>query len=379
MSQTTQDTMPGLGLVGSLKTRLWGLSLEEWQRRAWTKLGAAGVAADGRMLVGIDWVLSPALARCLLATPGAVLVVRDDASGEERIAAVHVPPGGDRDSARGLVNSLTPDWDGLRASGYRPGHMGDFVGDYDEALRKREAPYALSLLTTAPGAVEARLFKGSYKGVTDIVTKYVWPLPALHVTRLCARLKLTPNMVTTASLALVIAAFYFFWNGNWIAGFVAGWGMTFLDTVDGKLARTTMTYSAWGNVYDHGIDLIHPPFWYWAIFHGLVGQGADQPWLLPALIVILVGYVAGRVIEGIFMRAFGFHIHVWRTVDAFMREITERRNPNLLIFMLATLAGYPAFGLLLVAVWTVVCTVFHLVALIQAYARSGPVVSWMDV
>jgi len=32
-----------------------------------------------------------------------------------------------------------------------------------------------------------------------------------------------------------------------------------------------MTYSSWGNIYDHGIDLIHPPFWYWAWFIGLGG------------------------------------------------------------------------------------------------------------
>ena len=379
MSPVKQETMPSLSLVGSLTARLWGLTLEDWQARAWKKLGAGEVSADGRMLVGIDWVLSPALAKCLLASPGAALVVRDDKSGQERIAAIHVPLGSDLAAARASINAIDPDWAVLRSDGYRPGHMGDFVGDYDHALRKREAPYALSLLTTSSADVEARLFKGSYKGVTDLVTKYVWPIPALHVTRLCANLKLTPNMVTTASLALVVLAFYFFWNGQWLAGFAAGWGMTFLDTVDGKLARTTMTYSSWGNVYDHGIDLIHPPFWYWAIYHGLVSNGADDPWLFAALMIILSGYVAGRIIEGIFLRAFGFHIHVWRPVDAFMREITARRNPNLLIFMTATLVGFPIQGFILVAAWTVICTLFHLIALIQAYAHSEPVISWMDV
>jgi len=70
--------------------------------------------------------------------------------------------------------------------------------------------------------------------------------------------------------------------------------MTFLDTVDGKLARTTMTYSSWGNVYDHGIDLIHPPFWYWAWFIGLGGTYslADPLWI--ALLAVWVGYVVDR-------------------------------------------------------------------------------------
>ena len=69
----------------------------------------------------------------------------------------------------------------------------------------------------------------------------------------------------------MFAALYYFWLGEWALGFLTGWLMTFLDTVDGKLARTTMTYSWWGNIYDHGIDLIHPPFWYWAWFVGLGG------------------------------------------------------------------------------------------------------------
>ena len=45
--------------------------------------------------------------------------------------------------------------------------------------------------------------------------------------------------------------------------------MTFLDTVDGKLARVTVTSTKLGNVFDHGIDLVHPPLWYLAWGIGL--------------------------------------------------------------------------------------------------------------
>ena len=43
------------------------------------------------------------------------------------------------------------------------------------------------------------MYMESYKGVTDVVTKHVWPIPALHVTRFCARLGISPNMVTLVS------------------------------------------------------------------------------------------------------------------------------------------------------------------------------------
>lgn len=372
-----QSDLPNVRLVGELPVKLWGLPLDQWQSRTWKKMGAGGVTPAGDFCVGSDWILSPALAKSLLATPGAVLIVKDKDLDQERVAVVHGGAGSSERSAA-LVNSLSPDWEALKKDGFTPGYMTDFVGDYDKALRKREAPYALSLFQTTPAQVERRLFKGAYKGVTDLVTKYAWPEPALHVTRLCANLRLTPNMVTTASLFLVCLAFYYFWIGAWIPGILAGWAMTFLDTVDGKLARTTMTYSAWGNIYDHGIDLIHPPFWYWAMYTGLLATGVSHPWLFPALVIILVGYVVGRVTEGIFMRRYGFHIHVWRPVDAFMREITARRNPNLLIFMICTLFGAPLWGVILVAVWTLICVPFHMVRLAQAFATKAPITSFMD-
>ncbi len=379
MSPVSDEVKPGVKLIGNLPARLWSIDLAEWQNRAWRKIGTANISDDGQLLVGIDWIFAPALADAILSSPGAVLIVKDEALGQERIAAIHRLAGDTDATIAQQVNAIDPDWSALKAAGYRPGYLDDFVGAYDKVLRKREAPYALSLLTTSPKDVEKRLFKGSYKGVTDLVTKYAWPVPALHATRLCASLGLSPNMVTTASLALVIVAFYSFWIGAWMPGILAGWAMTFLDTVDGKLARTTMTYSNWGNVYDHGIDLIHPPFWYWAIYVGLVASGYEHSLLLPALITIMVGYVAGRVIEGIFLGLFGFHIHVWRPVDAFMREITARRNPNLLIFMIAVMFGQAGLGFLLVAAWTIISTLFHLGRLLIALAGRQSVKSWMDV
>jgi phosphatidylglycerophosphate synthase len=381
-------------LIGAVPARLWGLEATEWQRRAWTKAGAATVSAsdgngdgtgdgakggtDARLLAGTDWVLSPALQRALIARPGAALIATDG-KGVARIAALHLPEAAVAADHAQRIGQADPDRAALRAAGFHPGGVEDFAGAYDEALRKREAPYALSLRTESVRAVEKRLFKGAYKGVTDLVTKYAWPWPAFHATRWAAMRQISPNTVTTASLVLVGVAFWFFWHGLWAPGILAAWAMTFLDTVDGKLARTTMSYSKWGNVYDHGIDLIHPPFWYWAIWHGLVATGAEPAGLLLAsLWVIIAGYVLNRIEEGIFMRRFGFHIHIWRRIDSIAREITARRNPNMVIFMVAVIAGQPGWGLVAVAVWTLLWLVFHGLRLVQALAAPSRPVSWMQ-
>ncbi|MEX1250425.1 MAG: CDP-alcohol phosphatidyltransferase family protein [Hyphomonas sp.] len=371
-----------LRLLGDLPVRLWGLDLAEWQRRAWSKAGAAGVDdAGGRLLAAAEWILSPSLQRNLLARPGAALVAPTADGNGEQLVAVHLPDGAAPETVLPLFSAPHVLRATLVEAGLQPGDMHDLADAYNKSLRKREVPYALSMRTQPAVEIERILFRGSYKGVTDIVTKYAWPVPAFHATRFCAWLRISPNTVTTASLGFVILAFWAFWTGAWAAGIAAAWAMTFLDTVDGKLARTTMTYSSWGNIYDHGIDLIHPPFWYWAMFVGLATaapHNVAQEWLSGSLIVILAGYVLNRIEEGIFMRRFGFHIHVWRPIDSFMREITARRNPNMVIFMVSVIAGQPAWGFVAVAVWTAACLVFHGVRLVQGLMQPSAPVSWLE-
>ena len=386
MSQSTQiDTTRTveLNLVGKLPIRLWGLELSEWQARAWDKAGAETTLfendqAHSTIIAGAEWVLSPAIARALVNRPGTVLIAEDGFHDQSRIAAIHCKSNCNTEEMVSLFEQPNPDWNNLKAMGLMPVKPGDLAGAYDEALRKKEPHYALSLLTTTPSDIEKRLFRGSYKGVTDLVTKYIWPWPALQITRLAANLKVTPNMITTIGLILTVIAFWMFWKGAWVPGLFAAWGMTFLDTVDGKLARTTMTYSAWGNVYDHGIDLIHPPFWYLAIYIGILNTSTPETWWLASLIIILVGYVIGRAIEGLFIWHAGFHMHVWKPIDSRMREVTARRNPNILIFTIACIAGSPAAGFGLVAVWTVICLAFHAFRLLQAYFTPQPHSSWLE-
>ena len=103
---------------------------------------------------------------------------------------------------------------------------------------------------------------------------------------------------------------------------------------------------------------------------------------LKALIIgaIVLGYVAQRVIEGIFMRRYGMHIHVWRPIDSRFRLITARRNPNMIILTLAAIFKEPDLGLELVALWTLLSLVFHAVRLAQANARAergATLASWL--
>src|SRR3546814_13149745 len=94
-----------------------------------------------------------------------------------------------------------------------------------------------------------------------------------------------------------------------------------------------------------------------------LGIGNDTLWALMAVIVI--GYVLQRLIEGEFIRAFGMHIHVWRKFDSQFRLITARRNPNMVILVLALLFNRPDSGLELVAWWTIISLGVHAVTSVE--------------
>jgi phosphatidylglycerophosphate synthase len=254
---------------------------------------------------------------------------------------------------------------------------------YDE-LRKRERPFVLPLDPANPEPVERAAYDAAYKGVTDALTLYLWRKPAFYLTRWAARAGLSPNFVTLVGAVLCVLAFFLFWRGEYWWGVLSGFIFMVLDTVDGKLARCTGASSKWGEVFDHGIDLIHPPFWYWAWIHGLAAYGRPLVPIYATMVLsaIIAGYVAQRIIEGLFIKRFdGMHIHVWRPVDSRFRLITARRNPNMVILVAALLVRRPDVGLELVALWTLLSLILHAVRLAHAseqVARGHNIVSWLD-
>ncbi len=253
---------------------------------------------------------------------------------------------------------------------------------FQQRLLKFEPPFVLLITAENQRDLESRLFTWSYKGVTDLVTKWAWPHPARWVVGRCVRLGLQPNHVTVAGLLLVVMAGLFFVRGWYGWGLLAGWVMTFLDTVDGKLARVTVTSSRFGHYFDHIIDLVHPPIWYilWGLGLGVSQLDIIAISLSATLWLISVGYVLGRLVEGVFLAWLGkFGIFCWRPVDSYFRLITARRNPCMLLLTAGALLGYPDWGLAAVAVWTVLTSGFLCVRLVMAiysHMADGPLRSW---
>src|SRR3546814_7814245 len=200
------------------------------------------------------------------------------------------------------------------------------------------------------------------------------------------------SVFSTCVFSCVFFLFFFFEHktayemriSDWISDvrssdLLAAWIMTFLDTVDGKLARVTLQSSKFGDIFDHGIDLIHPPFWWWAWIVGLAVAGYTLPARDLILAIVLIGYVAQRLEEGLFQLLFGIAMHVWRPFDSFFRLITARRNPNLVILTVSALFGRPDIGMQIVAAWVLICFVIHGVVIVQGLLAKhrGALTSWL--
>ena len=356
--------------VGDNPVRLWGMTNAERVRRIACSSGLDGKRHGGTaiLLANLAFAFDPAWMRHLAARPGSVLV----RGGVPVLAHVNVDRQDEVAQAM-LDHKPVAGLDVIAAE--------DPHGIYDVALRKRERPFAERLTPTAVGAIERLSYLGAYKGVTDVLTKYLWPEWAFHLTRLAARVGLSPNGVTAIGTVLCIVATAAFWHGWFWTGLATGLLFMVLDTVDGKLARCTITSSKLGDAWDHGIDLVHPPIWWWAWAEGCVAYGrplsAGMFWAVIG--TMLVGYVAQRLIEGAFIVRFGMHIHVWEKFDSDFRLVTARRNPNMVILLAGLLFARPDWGIVAVAGWTAISLLVHLARLLQAGAarRRGELVSWL--
>jgi phosphatidylglycerophosphate synthase len=360
--------------------RLWGLSASERLRRQLKEAGGVKLVPSAAelpktgviLLLNGNFLFEVRTLSGLMTKSNSLLHSPQDGSVAAAIIdAANIDAA--RDSISGRQNASSAALQSIST---------DDLTAFNETLRSAQTPFLARVSEDMKPELEGSLYGNAYRGITDLVTKFLWPRPAKRAVQVAASLGLSPNLVTTIGLILVLAACYLFLEGQYIAGLAAGWLMTFLDTVDGKLARVTVQSSQFGHLYDHLIDLFHPPFWY--IFWGmsLTGLepvlGFDQGqmyWL------IVIAYVAGRIVEGIFPLLGNCSIFTWKPFDAWFRLVTARRNPCLIILTFSAIVGRPDWGFIAVTFWTALSTILMMIRLAQglvARIRGGPLQSWLS-
>ncbi len=347
-----------LTIVGDCDQRLFGMKPADRLSRQTSNL------RDLHLVAHASAVLSDDTVAWLVDHPGTVVA---SSGGRPLAAAVN---GEDVETARRTIEGQA----GLAVT------TADAIGTvYVRKLRRTLTPLALALGEQSRPVVERKLFASVYKGVTDVVTKYAWPEPALWLTRGAAALGLSPNIVTIFGFVLTFIAGWQFYVGNLAMGMAAAWLMTLLDTVDGKLARVTLTSTWLGNQLDHGNDLIHPPLWWYCLAEGISRLSPGYPWTWTACWIILGTYLIGRLLERGFKARFGFNPFMWKQFDSHFRTIISRRNIILLVMTVGLILNLAAEAFALCAVWSVVSVLIQAVRYLQAIAssRHEPIRAWL--
>lgn len=368
-------------IIGNSKTSLWGMDGRTRLQRMLRTIKTVVVVEEVSQLAGIDPVLllradylfdGRVISALMAVNEPVMLVVPLD---ETPIAIL--TDGKNATAMCEVLNKERSVPDDLPTCTLK-----DLPIQVQQNLKKKDPPYVLPIRRCNRAELESELFAASYKGVTDLITKWLWPWPAFMATRLCVRLNLQPNHVTLLSLVLAVLAGVAFWYGAFGIGLLMAWLMTFLDTVDGKLARVTLTSSKLGDVLDHGLDIIHPPLWYLAWGVGLMATTTPVADLELLIWLMFIGYVGGRLCEGAFQFWLAsFDIFIWRKVDSFHRLITARRNPNLILLTAGWMADRPDIGFILVVSWHLLSTLFlvyRLFAAWQSRSQDGVLHSWME-
>jgi len=259
----------------------------------------------------------------------------------------------------------------------------DGEGRFIRTLRRRAMPMVIDLREVPARRAEKMVFDSTYKGVTDIITAKLWPWPAFHVTRLLARLGIGPNPVTCVGIILTFLAAWFFARADWGWALAAAWLMTFLDTVDGKLARATVSSTRFGGWLDHANDVIHPPLWWACVAYGLLAEPGGEPdrAVLISLGVIALFYLLGRISEVRFHLSFGFNQFLWTPFDSALRRVISRRNIILLILSVGALLHRVDRAFEAAALWCAVSIGLQCIRWMQAEATrlaGRPVENWME-
>ena len=126
---------------------------------------------------------------------------------------------------------------------------------YNETLRKLQQPFSMPLTAENRGRIERDSYYGAYKGVTDLLTKYLWPQIAFYLTKAAAKLHISPNMVTAIGAVCCVLATLLFAEGHY------WWGIVAAFSVHGARHRRRQT----GAMHDD-IKLVGQPLRPWHRF-----------------------------------------------------------------------------------------------------------------
>lgn len=205
--------------------------------------------------------------------------------------------------------------------------------------------------------IENDLFEKTFKSGLEWIAIYGYKIPVREMTRLCAKISVTPNQITAVAIFCRWASIPLLFGG-WLAlGLSLIVLFVVLDSLDGKLARMTFRFSEHADWIDHGSVLPTRLGWYAGLgWHYSSGVWSSQAGMLTiiTLVCIVLDDLNWAVAKRIFKRTL-FDI---TDFDAKAHLFTHRRN-DMFLMLSGYLMGLGLYSFYLICGWVVVTWIWH--------------------
>lgn len=222
------------------------------------------------------------------------------------------------------------------------------------ADRRREVPLILELPQTRAEAARSgeALLAQAQKGCLDWPARFLHPPVENLIVRLLLPTPITPNMVTLLTAVVGIAAIVCFAIGWLWAGLLLMLFLGPLDGVDGKLARTRLQFSRWGDL-EHVVDKI-VEYGAFIALGGLLSRtgGHYGPSVLAAM---TIAFALAEAVQGEFFNRFtGRQLDDAGPWQRRVRLVAGRRNTFFWLLVPFAVFGKWETGLMMIGVYSTV-------------------------
>jgi len=220
--------------------------------------------------------------------------------------------------------------------------------------RRRHVPLLLMPVSDprdGAAATEALLAQAQ-KGCLDWPARFIHPPVENATVRLLLPTPLTPNLVTLITAVVGAGAVIALASGWLWTGLLLMLLLGPLDGVDGKLARTRLQFSRYGDL-EHVVDKVVEYGAFLALGGYLAHRtGSYAPWALAALII---GFALAEAVQGEFFNRYtGTQLDDYGPLERKVRLLAGRRNTFFWTLIPFAVFGRWEMGLIVLAAYSVV-------------------------
>ena len=234
------------------------------------------------------------------------------------------------------------------------------INAYISAMRKEVKAFWIDI-DTVDDIVKAEklLIENACKGRNDFLATYVnKPIENFIVKRI-ANKRITPNQITVLTNIIAYASTILFLKGNLFFASLLTFIVSFMDGVDGKLARVKISSSNIGKM-EHAFDFLFEHSWYIALAVYLSKTYGMSAIIFSTFIVLfdsfshLCGHAFGKVVKDRPLSDYG-------KIERTFRKFDGRKNSYIIFILFGVLLNVPFYSLIAVALWSFVSALFYVV------------------